>query len=217
MQNQQDKQSLRSSDLKTKQGRLGSLRQFKNLTLPFVPDFKEERTQKFTTIVLTVITLSFFGIFAINPTISTILRLQRELEDDKLVDAKLAEKIQNISTLQKKYASLQADLPIILSAIPQNAEVPLFAAQTQGVAKNSNVAIENFQTFEVETGKSATRKYASFSFALSVSGSYNDLYKFLTTLANMQRVVAIDLLSLTKKTGNSQLELAIKGKAFFSQ
>lgn len=202
---------------KIKQGLgLGSLRQFKNLALPFVPDFKEERTQKFTTIVLTVMTLSFFGIFAINPTISTILRLQRELEDNKLVDTKLAQKIQNISTLQKKYTSLQGDLPIILSAIPQNAEVPLFAAQIQGVAKNSNVSIENFQTFEVEVEKSAS-KYLSFSFALSVSGSYNDLYKFLTTLANMQRVVAIDLLSLTKKTGNSQFELAIKGKTFFSK
>lgn len=208
---------MQNQGKQTKQGlRLGSLRQFKNLALPFVPDFKEERTQKFTTIVLTVMTLSFFGIFAINPTISTILRLQRELDDNKLVDTKLAQKIQNISTLQKKYTSLQGDLPIILSAIPQNAEVPLFAAQIQGVAKNSNVSIENFQTFEVEA-KSTTRKYSSFSFALSVSGSYNDLYKFLTTLANMQRVVAIDLISLTKKTGGSQLELAIKGKTFFSQ
>lgn len=208
---------MQNQGKQTKQGlRLGSLRQFKNLALPFVPDFKEERTQKFTTIVLTVMTLSFFGIFAINPTISTILRLQRELEDNKLVDTKLAQKIQNISTLQKKYTFLQSDLPIILSAIPQKAEVPLFAAQIQGVAKNSNVAIENFQTFEVEVEASA-RKYSSFSFALSVSGSYNDLYKFLTTLANMQRVVAIDLLSLTKKTGSSQLEFAIKGKTFFSQ
>lgn len=189
---------------------------FGNLVLPFVPNFKEERTQKFTTIVLTVITLAFFGIFAINPTVSTIVKLRNEVKDNKFVDRELAQKIQNISTLQKKYTALQSDMPFILSAIPQNSEVPLLAAQIQAIARSSNVFINNFQTFEVEVQKSSSKKYSSFSFALSLSGSYNDLYKFLISLSNMQRVVAIDLLSLTKKTGSSSLEIAIKGKVFFS-
>jgi len=192
---------------------------FKNLALPFMPDFKEERTQKFTTIILTVITLAFFGLFAINPTISTILKLRRELEDNKLVDTKLTQKIQNISTLQKKYAALQSDLPVILSAIPQTSEIPLIAAQIQAVARNSNVFIENFQTFEVEVQKeSKPGSYSSFAFALSANGSYNDLYKFVSSLSNMQRVISVELLSLTKKTGSSKFSLlSIKGKAFFSQ
>lgn len=190
---------------------------FKNLGLPFVPNFKEERTQKFTTIVLTVLTLSFFGIFAINPTISTIVKLRKELEDNKFVDNKLTEKINNLSSLQKKYNSLQNDMPFILAAIPQSSEVPLLAAQIQAVAKNTNVIIENFQTFEVEIQKKTSpRNYSSFSFALSLDGSYNDLYNFLKSLSNMQRVVSIDLISLTKKTTSSSLQLSIKGKAFFS-
>lgn len=190
---------------------------FRNLALPFVPDFKEERTQKFTTILLTILTLSFFGIFAINPTISTIVKLRKELEDNKFVDNKLTEKIQNISTLQKKYTILQNDIPLILAAIPQSPEVPLLAAQVQGVAKNSNVLIQNFQTFEVEIQeKSLPRNYSSFSFALSVDGSYNDLYKFLSSLSNMQRVVSLELLSLTKKSGSNLLQLSVKGRAFFN-
>ncbi len=190
---------------------------FRNLVLPFVPDFKEERTQKFTTILLTVFTLSFFGIFAINPTISTIVKLRKELEDNKLVDSKLTEKIQNISTLQKEYTTLQNDMPFILAAIPQNHEIPLLVAQVQAVAKNSNVLIENFQTFEVEIQKKALpRNYSSFSFALSAEGSYNDLYKFLNSLSNMQRVVSLELLSLTKKSGSDLLQLSIKGRAFFN-
>lgn len=192
-------------------------RSLRNLALPFIPNFKEERAQKFTTIVLTVITLSLFGLFAINPTISTILKLRRELEDNKLVDQKLAQKIQNISTLQKKYTALQSDLPTIFSAIPQSPEVPLLAAQIQSVAKNSNVGIENFQTFEVETQSKATSSgYFSFSFALSANGTYNDLYKFVNSLSNMQRVIALELISLTRKTDSSSLVLAVKGKAFFS-
>lgn len=183
----------------------------------FIPKLKEERTQKFTTIILTVVTLSLFGLFAINPTISTILKLRKELDDNTFVDNKLQEKINNLSSLQKKYIILQNDLPLIFAAIPQSPEVPLLVAQIQAIAKNNNIAIENFQSFEVEVPtKSTTRNYSSFSFALSVGGTYNDLYRFLTQLSNMQRVVAVELLSLTKKSISNSIELSIKGKAFFN-
>lgn len=183
----------------------------------FLPDFKEERTQKFTTIVLTVLTLAFFGLFAINPTVSTILELRKELDDNNFVDTKLVQKINNLSTLQKKYTELQSDLPLIFSAVPQGPEVPLLVAQIQSVAKSSNVSIGNFQSFEVEVPtKSASRNYSSFSFALSVSGTYNDLYKFLASLSNMQRVVSVELISFTKKTIGNSMELSLKGKAFFN-
>lgn len=182
-----------------------------------LPDFKEERTQKFTTIVLTVLTLAFFGLFAINPTVSTIIKLRKELEDNNFVDSKLVQKINNLSTLQKKYTELQSDLPMIFAAVPQSPEVPLMVAQIQSIAKNSNVSIENFQSFAVEIPtKTTPSSYASFSFALSLSGTYNDLYRFLTSLSNMQRVVSVELISFTKKTLGNSMELSIKGKAFFN-
>jgi hypothetical protein len=46
-----------------------------------LPDFKEKKIQAFITIALTLIALSFFAIFAINPTLSTIANLQKQSED----------------------------------------------------------------------------------------------------------------------------------------
>ncbi|MEK7061019.1 MAG: type 4a pilus biogenesis protein PilO [Patescibacteria group bacterium] len=194
---------------------------FKNTKIKyfeFLPDFKEEKTQKFTTLILTLIALSFFGLFAINPTISTIAELNKELEDNRLVDQKLGQKISNLTALQQKYTNLQPDLPIILNAIPKTPEVPLFAAQVQSVANSSNVAIDSFQTFEVEINKNPnSRQYSSFTFALTAEGTYNDLSNFLSNLSNMQRIAGIDILSLTKRSGTSNsLQLTLKGKAFFS-
>lgn len=192
---------------------------FKSLNyLQFLPDFKEQKTQKFTTIILTVLALSFFGIFAISPTISTIAQLRKELDDNTVVDNKLQEKINNLSTLQKKYVSLQNDLPFILSAIPKNSEVPLLAAQVQAIAENAKVSIDNFQSFEVEIPTKGSKvSYSTFSFALSVDGAYNDLYRFLTSLSNMQRVVSIELISLTRKSGSDSIEMSIRGRSFFIQ
>lgn len=190
---------------------------FKNLNYGFLSSFKDQRTQKSTTIILTIIALAIFGLFAINPTISTIVKLRKELDDNTLVDNKLTEKINNLSTLQRKYNGMQRDLPLILSAIPKNSEVPLLAAQIQAIAKNTNVEIENFQSFQVGVESTASpRNYSSFSFTVSAVGTYNDAYNFLKSLSNMQRVVSIDLLSLSKKTATDQVDLSLKGEAFFN-
>ncbi len=186
----------------------------KNKYFQLLPNIKEERLQKFTTLVLTLIALSFFGIFAISPTLSTIAGLRKELDDNQFVDKQLQQKIASLTSLQQKYAGLKNDLPIILTSFPNTPDIPLLAAQVQAVAGGS-VIIQSFQTFEVEIPKGKVQKYLSYSFTLTAEGSYNDLSKFLSSLSNMQRVVTLDILSLTKKSTGDSLVLTLKGKAYF--
>jgi len=178
------------------------------------PVLKEERVQKFTTLVLTLVALSFFGLIAINPTLSTIAQLNKELTDDTFVDQNLTQKISNLSILSDKYRALTPDLPIILAAVPKNPEIPTFAAQIQSVTKSSNLDLVSFQTFEVELN-SSLKTFSSFSFALTTEGTYNDISRFLKSLTSMQRIIAIDNISLTKKSVGNSLQLNLKGRAFF--
>lgn len=188
----------------------------KNKYFQLLPNIKEERLQRFTTLVLTLIALSFFGIFAISPTLSTIAELRKELEDNQFVDQQLQQKISNLTALQSQYANLQTDLPTILATIPTTPDVPLLAAQIQAVAPQG-VAIQNIQTFEVEIPKIKSQTYLSYSFSLTAEGSYSDVNKFLVSLSTMQRIVTIDILSLTKKSIGDTLVLTLKGKAYFMQ
>lgn len=191
---------------------------FKNIAnnkyFKLLPSIKEERLQKFTTLVLTLIALSFFGIFAISPTLSTIAGLRKELEDNQFVDKQLQQKITNLTSLQQKYTGLKNDLPTILASFPASPDIPLLAAQVQAVAGRS-VIIQNFQTFEVEISKEKVQKYLSYSFTLTAEGTYNDLNKFLSSLSGMQRIITLDILSLTKKSTGDSLVLTLKGKAYF--
>lgn len=194
---------------------------FKNTRLKYLqllPDFKAEKAQKFTTLILTFFALSFFGLFAINPTISTIAELNKQLEDNKVIDEKLAQKISNITTLQQKYTALQPDLPIIFASFPKMPEIPLFVAQIQAVAANSNITLETLQTFPIDVNKNPVqRQFSSYSFALTADGNYNDLSNFLSGLSSMQRIVEVDIISLTRKSGvSNSLQLTLKGKTFFS-
>lgn len=197
---------------------------FKNLQkkkfFEMLPDFKEERMQKFTTLVFTIMALSFFGLFAINPTLSTIANLNKQLSDNKFVDRELQDKINNLYLLQQKYSQLTPDLPYVLDSFPKNPQIPLLVAQLQSLAQSSNIVITSLQTFEVEVPNSSvsTKKYYAFSFSISASGSYENLSEFINSVVKMQRIVSINILSLSRNTGEGPpTQLNFKGTAYFKQ
>lgn len=189
--------------------------------LELMPDFKQEKTQKYITIVLTLLASIILGVFALGPTLSTIASLQKQLEDDKFVEQKLREKINNLSLLQQKYSSIQTDLPIVYDALPKISQIPLLTAQIQAVANDSSVKVTNFQTFQAEVSHTAvsTKKFASYNFSVTVQGSYQNMTVFMDKLVSFQRIVTIENVSVTKVTGlnATDLRLAVKGNAYFKE
>ena len=185
-----------------------------------LPSFKEEKMQKFTTLVFTIIALSFFGLFAISPTLSTIANLNKQLTDNKLIIKQLQDKRKNLYLLQEKYNQITPDLPYVLDSFPKNPQIPLLIAQLQSLAQNSNVQISNLQTFEVEIPNSSidTKNYYAFNFSVFANGSYENLSKFINSIVKMQRIVSINILTLTRNTGkNISTQLNLKGTAYFKQ
>lgn len=186
--------------------------------LEILPDFKNEQAQKFTNIILTLIAISLFGIFAINPTLSTIAKLKKELKDNEFVDRSLQEKLTNIVILQKKYVEIQDDIQYAFDAIPTRPEVPLLMAQIQSIAHNTNVHISNLQNLQVELFKQnvGEKKYYSYSFSLGGLGTFEDISAFISKIVNMQRVVSIDTFSIDKTADkNGALRFSLQGLAYY--
>lgn len=196
---------------------------FKNIKISkyfeLLPDFKNEKAQRFTSLVLTLAALSFLGLFAVGPTLSTIAKLRKELTDNKIVDQKLQQKISNLSVLQQKYNTLLGDLPIILSSIPKNPEVPLFLAQIQALARSTEIDITSLQSFQIEavSPKNTNKKYSSYSFTLLANGSYENISRFISSLLSMQRIVSIDNLSINKSNQIGLLQTTIRGVTYFKE
>lgn len=185
-----------------------------------MPDFAKERTQKFVNIVFTLFTLSFFGLFAINPTLATIVKLKKELADNERVDKELQQKITNLSSLQEKYSLIQNDIPLVLSAVPKIPEIPLLMAEIQAVAQVYNIQIDSFQSFTVELfkeeGGGKDKQHYSYSFSLSGTGVYQNIASFLSRIVNMQRIVVIDtfVIDRTKEKGRG-LKFSLQGLAYY--
>jgi Tfp pilus assembly protein PilO len=197
---------------------------FKNLQkkkfFEMLPDFKEERMQKFTTLVFTITALSFFGLFAISPTLSTIANLNKQLSDNKFVDQQLQDKINNLYLLQQKYNELAPDLPYVLDSFPNNPQIPLLVAQLQSLAQSSNITLTSLQTLEVEVPNSNNniKKYYAFAFSITASGSFDNFSTFIDSMTKMQRIISINILTLSRNTGaGPPMQLNFKGTAYFKK
>lgn len=182
-----------------------------------LPDFKEKKTQAFTTLVLTLIAISVFTIFAISPTLSTIANLQKQQEDNSFVEKKLQEKLRNLVILQNQYNLIQRDIPFVFDAIPKQPNVPSFIGQLSALATQKQVQVSRLQSFPVELSKNiAPAKYGSFVFSIDVAGSYPNLLAYLDAITKFQRIITIDTISIYK--GDEKipvLHLQVRGKAYF--
>lgn len=194
---------------------------YKNKYTDVAPYLRNKNTKAITSIVLTLFTLTIFGLFAINPTLSTIANLQKQLEDSRFVDENLSRKITNLSMLQRRFNQLQGDLPVVYSAVPENPNVPTLMSQVYLIALEENVSINNLQTQEVELSKTtdAPNKYSSYIFNVSASGEYNNLLSFVNSLNRFERIVSIDTITLNTSTDLqvSAVQISIRGEAYFKK
>lgn len=185
-----------------------------------LPDFKEKKIQAFITIALTLIALSFFAIFAINPTLSTIANLQKQSEDNTFVEQKLDVKFGNLNTLTESYKSIEPELSYVYNALPKTAEVPGLIGQFATLGTQNNVIVSRVQIYEVDLTKTqeGAQKFSTVGFSIEAQGTYINILKYINSVTDFERIITIDTISLSKGTEkDANLKLSIRGKAYFKK
>ncbi len=179
-------------------------------------DLQRRKIAGYLYITLTLFTVSFFGFFAIAPTLNTISMLQKQYEDNQLVYEALNKKLSNLQLLDFEYKEIQPDLPAIYAAIPRSPQIPYLTRQVENIALSSAVTITrlNFNSLEVYPNPKKDSIY-SFTFTVAVEGEQANVNNFLENLINFDRIVGIDRVS-TGKSDNGQTAASITGRAFFS-
>lgn len=187
----------------------------KSKFIALLPNFREEKTQKISTAIITISLVFLFVLFAMLPTISSIAQLQQEKGNDEIIKNRLQQKIDNLSILQQKYNSLRGDLPYILASVPQKTDMPLLEAQLQSLAKQSNLNVTSLQATQVND-KTASQGYQSLNVSFSTEGSYQDLLSFLSNTLKIQRIITPSNISMSKKLDNSsKLQFELRAQTYF--
>ena len=197
---------------------------FENLTttkyreyLKLLPNLQQDNARIITTLILTFTAMSFFGVFAINPTLSTILTLRKQLSDSIAVHEKLETKISALSNLQQQYNLIEPDLPTIFNAIPKNPQAPILLGQIITVAQKTNIKTTSLSVSNIQlVGEEKTSDGATFIFSLEADGQYNDLLNFTKSLTKIDRIISIDSITLSKVMSNN-LVLNLRGRGYFKK
>lgn len=170
-------------------------------------------------LILTIIALIIFIIFAIKPTIQTILVLQKDLETQKEILVKITKKSQDLSLARKNYQNINPDIKDkIRTSIPPNTEVAVLIRALEDAALQAQASISALQfqplTLEKQSNLISEQKLSKIDFTFNVEGSYNTVKQVLDNLKSSPRLITINTLIFNKVEG-SQLLMSITGEALY--
>ncbi len=177
----------------------------------------EDERQKFIAyfyITISLFTLSFFGFFAIRPTIITIVNLDRQLKDSEQVLSRIKEKQGDLAKLTAQQESLKNEIALVEKAIPNAPKIPYLSRQIETVALRNNVNLTSLNFGTVDVSKAAPGSLLSFSISITAEGSENDVNKFIRELTSIDRVLGFERFT-TGKTKKDVFGGTIAMKGYF--
>jgi Tfp pilus assembly protein PilO len=193
---------------------------YKDYLARYTKTLDKTTQQRFTVylyVILSLLTVSFFGVFAIKPTLDTVSNLNKQYADNLLVYEALKNKLSALQSLDNQYVVIQKDLDHVYLAIPKKNDIPYMTRQLEELAKEKNVLITklNFGTIELYPAKKPTPNLYSFAFTISVEGVEENVNGFITSIISFDRIVAIERI-ITGKVEVTKFGATISGKSYFS-
>ena len=144
-------------------------------------------------LILSLGTIIIFSIYAIKPTILTIVELNNEIKSKENTVSLLTQKISNLKIASNILQKESQNLELIDSAIPTGANVEQLVKQIEKIAFDSSVVIRNFSSANIFLKGSSDKKVENeLPVSFSVTGNYQNLFLFLQTIENLRRPFRID-------------------------
>jgi Tfp pilus assembly protein PilO len=180
----------------------------------------------FLEILLSLTTISLFGVFALRPTLLTISQLVKDIKTKEEAVVKMETKIANMETVQLILDQEVNQLNMINASVFDIPLPPVFARQIEGLAAKNSVSVLGMSVDEVTLlGKTFTQKSSkeekplpagayAMNFSLNTQGSYPNLFSFLKDLEALRLIVKIDSLNISAAKSQTEkiLTLAVSGR-----
>ena len=144
-------------------------------------------------LILSLGTIVIFSIYAIKPTVLTIVELNNEIKSKENTVLLLTQKISNLKIASNLLQKESQNLEIIDNAVPTGANVEQLVKQIEKIALDNSVAIRNFSSANIFLKGNSDKKVESeLPVSFSITGNYQNLFQFLQTIENLRRPFRID-------------------------
>lgn len=188
---------------------------------------KREDIKTYLEIVLSLVAISFFGFFALRPTLLTIAELLKQIENKKEIVSQMDTKIRNLQKAQNILTQEASRIKIVNFSIPSFPQPQSFMYQIESLAAQSQIQVLGINVNEVQLkGKppessTSTKEINTFpdgikgmTFSINAMGTYQNIFSFLKNLENLRTPVKISVLgiNISKSEEGNTLALSITGK-----
>lgn len=149
-------------------------------------------------LVASFLLIAFFLVFALSPTINTILTLQKKIAEQRRVVAALDQKITNLVAAQANYSQVESSLPILLTALPQTPTPQTIISGVVTIASSSGLVLSGLQFRDLPLSKDSidtavktgnTTGALTVNFTLTTVGSRDKIHDFLTRIESLPRQI----------------------------
>jgi len=171
---------------------------YKGFFLNILALYKKRADLKmFLEVILSIITITIFSLFALKPTALTIIALVKEVQGKESLIEKLDQKISNLEKARDTFSQEQSAVPIIESAIPDSPSPDILVGQIEGLAVKNSVGVLGISIGEVAL---IGNKAKEVSISISITSAYQNLNLMIKDIENLRIPVKIDTLGINANT-----------------
>lgn len=176
---------------------------------------KRADLRAFLEIVLSIVAVIIFLLFALKPTALTIISLVQQIKEERVTLAALTQKVND---LQKASGLLSAnqkylnDIDIAVSTYPNP---DTFAKQVEGIAAKNNVSLVGITLDNIVlVGKPKTTTTSKdveplpgsayeIPYSIAIRGDYTNIDNFLKNVENLRIISRIDSFTVTSSVSDT--------------
>lgn len=181
-------------------------------------------------LLLSLGTIIVFSIFAIKPTILTIIEINNEIKAKEATIAKLDKKIDDLKVASSILQTQSQNLKLVDESVPNQAELEKMVSQIESLATSNSLQLTNLSSSDlllkgVEEKKKKINDFAplpenpnELPVSFSVSGDFQNLFLFLQSIEKLRRPFKFDTLvfNTSKSTDDKKvITLTISGRVPF--
>ena len=185
------------------------------------PVLQQPQTAGYLVLILTFATLTFFGYFAIKPTLATIVTLRKQIQDDHFINEKLEQKISDLIAAQESYQQLQPDLPLMYRSIPQAPHFSTLIVALENVTAQYDASISALQAQSLSlyplepTIKESSASARLVEFTVTLEGNYQHIVQFLEQLIHIDRLISVRSIEMRSEQGNALVRVNLLLSAYY--
>jgi type IV pilus assembly protein PilO len=185
-------------------------RQYQKYFYNIISLYKEKHDLKiYLELILSLITIGIFVVFAIKPTVTTIADIVTKIKVEQETSDKLDTKIKNLGIAQTLYNAEKANINLLDTAIPSGSDISGFIRQNEGLIKKENVT-----PITVSVDKTnllvATTSASVLGVTTSITGEFNNLENFIKDIESLRRPSIISKMNMSETDKLINLSLTLQ-------